>query len=120
MIRRELRLAELTTKPTEKRTMLNGLDLELCDIKQKAVENYTKYKEKFAETGKYRNGVKLIPVFVTKEQREEYCKIENKTKAEILKLVLTLCNTMPDKTVGDRIAAEIGKKSKQDDKAEPY
>ena len=74
----------------------NELDEDLVDLKYTAEENYKLFQENFFETGKC--NVKISkPVFVTKTEREEFQKIENKTKFYIKQEITKILHEMPDK-----------------------
>ncbi len=100
-----------TSQPTQAMPMPGDLDPELWDFKHKAAENYKLYKEHYANTGEY--GVKLIPVFITKDEREFYTNIENQTKKDIIALVVSLAEMMPDKEESTRYIAQVKKDEKK-------
>jgi len=62
------------------------LDYDLANVKILSSQNYQKYKESFKLSGIY-GKEKLQPLFVTVQERNEYTKIENKTKHEISQII---------------------------------
>ena len=66
------------------------------NLKYVARENYENYKENYAKTNMF-GCKKLNPVFVTKYEREESQKIENKTKKEIINEIKSLLAEIPIK-----------------------
>lgn len=116
MMRREFRSVRYLLCPTKEKDLMTiegeKLDSELCDFKHKAVSNYNLFKESFKEFGEF-IGVKLEPVFITPEDRVEFNKIENKTKAEIGSKIEFICNSMPDKVIGNFYIEDFHKKMKK-------
>ncbi|MCG7876860.1 MAG: hypothetical protein N0C90_11075 [Candidatus Thiodiazotropha endolucinida] len=65
------------------------MDHELVNMNTLAITNKDKYGQEIRRANSYVT-VKLQPVFVTKEEREKFCKIENKTKDEIETEILSV------------------------------
>ena len=78
----------------------NKLDEDLVDIKYPAEENYKRFKENFSKTGKC-NAKTPKPVFITKTEREEFQKIENKTKFHITQEISKILDEISDKEAAD-------------------
>ena len=74
---------------------MRSIEEDLVDLKYTAEENYKLFKENFFETGKY-NAKISNPVFVTKTEREEFQKTENKTKFYITQEITKILDEMPD------------------------
>lgn len=110
MIRREHYLSNFEEE--ERMTTISGevLDIALCDFSYLAKENYKLYKEGLVKTGDYCN-TKLIPVFVTSEQRIEFDKIENKTIAEIKSKIEHLCSLMKEKDTALILTQKLKRKT---------
>ena len=87
---------------------------DLIKLPSIAVENITNYiKAKIA--GKT---VKLTPVFVTREEEEEFCSIQNKTKDEIKVLIYKLIETLDKESA--KLQCEVFEKTVKRKKKEDY
>ena len=74
----------------------NELGEDLIDLQYAAEENYKRFKENFFETGKHNSKI-FKPVFVTKTEREEFQKVENKTKFYITQEISKILDEISDK-----------------------
>ena len=94
------------------------LKMKMCEdlikLPSIAVENTTNYiKAKIVgET------VKLTPVFVTQEEEEEFCSIQNKTKDEIKVLIYKLIETLDRESA--KLQCEIFEKTVKRKRKEDY
>ena len=94
------------------------LDNQLVNLKYVARENHENYKEDYAKTNML--GCKILnPVFVTKHEREESQKIENKTKKEIMNEIKPLLAEMPIKETAIEMETNLSKKEKHLKHQEP-
>ncbi|MEW8543118.1 MAG: hypothetical protein AB2693_06245 [Candidatus Thiodiazotropha sp.] len=91
--RKLVREEEYLLHPLEDRVHVSldrkKLDHELIKMNLLAIANKEKYDQEFRRANSYIT-VKLQPIFVTKEEREKFCKIENKTKDEIETEILSV------------------------------
>ena len=71
------------------------LDPVLHYVKQTGRENYSKYKQHLVDYGKF-TGAKLSPVFLYKAERENYEKVDSRTKDELYTMIKDLIDMMPD------------------------
>ncbi|CAC5417345.1 unnamed protein product [Mytilus coruscus] len=114
MMRREIRgYLMKSSLNVHSSTCMDGesLDPILHNIKQTGRDNYATYKAHLAESGQF-GGVKLDPVFLTKINRDEFSKIENKTKDEIRTMINALISLMPDVSVQSLFRSLIPKPGK--------
>ena len=100
MLRREIRSSGILNFvhlfSTIKSIDGKDLDSSLAEVKYIAKNNYENYKNNFFETGMY-NAKILQPIFVTNEERVEFEKIENKTKAYIIQEINNMLDAFPNK-----------------------
>ncbi|CAG2252282.1 unnamed protein product [Mytilus edulis] len=83
------------------------LDKHLYSFKSTGKRNYEAYKSNLATSDTYK-GAELEPVFILKESRVEYEKIDNKTKSEILQQINNLVDVMPDNDCQQTLRAKLG------------
>ena len=87
------------------------LDPDLVEIKYAAQDNYESYKAHFIDTGMYDAKIKTH-VFVTEKERQEFNKIENKTKTEITIFIQQILSEMPDRDIAAAKQYELKKQKK--------
>lgn len=71
----------------------------------------TRYKINAIHPGMYDAKIKTH-VFVTEKEREEFNKIENKTKTEITAFIQQILSEMPDRDIADAKQCELKKQRK--------
>ena len=84
------------------------LDYRLSNIKHTAKANYNLYKDDLVKNHKYGFDRGREPVFITKEEREEFNKISNKNKDFIVAKLFSMLQLMPDQIVVSELNKSLG------------